>query len=49
MRIWSEMQEGLGAFGSTTKSELVVIPDKAKIDAVTYVETVMTPYLVLQS
>lgn len=40
------MQEGLGAFGSTTKSELVVIPGKTKIDAVTYVETVMNPYMI---
>ncbi|RPA93321.1 hypothetical protein L873DRAFT_1793740 [Choiromyces venosus 120613-1] len=35
-----------GAFCGTTKSDLVFIPGKAKVDAVTYVETVIEPYLV---
>jgi len=34
------------AFCSTTKSDLVFIPRKAKVDAVTYIETVLEPYLV---
>lgn len=35
-----------GAFCSTTKFDLVFIPSKAKVDAVTYVETVIEPCLV---
>ena len=35
-----------GGFCCTTKSELVFIPGKAKLDSAMYVETVMEPYLV---
>jgi len=35
-----------GGFCGTTKSELVFIPGKAKLDSAMYVETVMEPYLV---
>jgi len=35
-----------GAFCGTTKSDLVCMPGKAKVNAVTYVKTVMEPYLV---
>ncbi|RPA95416.1 hypothetical protein L873DRAFT_1837182 [Choiromyces venosus 120613-1] len=35
-----------GGFCGTTKSELVFIPGKAKMDSIMYVEAVMEPYLV---
>jgi len=47
--VWESGQESRmvwGAFCGTTKSDLVFIPGKAKVNAVTYVETVMKPYLV---
>jgi len=35
-----------GAFCGTTKSDLIYIPGKAKIDSITYVKTVLEPALV---
>lgn len=44
MRIWLGIKDGLGSILCTAKSDLVCILAKAKVNAVTYVETVMESY-----